>query len=104
MQRLAINFQGAEAYRTGTNGTGDVFIEDVVGRYFHFKNQHLWARQFNPEGDGVHIENDGGTAWILGLKTEGGGPLLDLKHGSKTELLAASATPSATANAPPCSS
>ena len=87
MQRLAINFQGAEAYRTGAAGTGDVYIEDVVGRYFHFRNQHLWARQFNPEGDGVHIENDGGTAWILGLKTEGGGPLLDLKHGSKTELL-----------------
>ena len=87
MQRLAINFQGAEAYRTGPNGTGDVFVEDVVGRYFHFKNQHLWARQFNPEGDGVHIENDGGVAWILGLKTEGGGPLLDLKRGSKTEVL-----------------
>ncbi len=87
MRRLAINFQAAEAYRTGPGGTGDVYIEDVVGRYFHFHQQHLWARQFNPEGDGIHVENDGGTAWILGLKTEGGGPLLLAKNGSTTELL-----------------
>ncbi len=35
----------------------------------------------------MHLENDGGTAWILGMKTEGGGPLLDLKNRSRTELL-----------------
>ncbi len=87
LRRLAINFQAAEAYRTGPGGTGDIFIEDVVGRFFHFHRQHLWARQFNPEGDGIHVENDGGTAWILGLKTEGGGPLLLAKNGSTTELL-----------------
>lgn len=87
MRRLAINFQAAEAYRTGPAGTGDIYIEDVVGRYFHFHRQYLWARQFNPEGDGIHVENDGGNAWILGLKTEGGGPLLLAKNGSTTELL-----------------
>ena len=87
MRRLAVNFQGAEVYRTGKNGIGDIYFEDVVGRVFRIRNQHLWARQFNPEGDGVHLENDGGVAWILGMKTEGGGPLLDLKNGSKTELI-----------------
>ncbi len=87
MKRLAINFQAAEAYRTGPKGTGDLYIEDVVGRFFHLRKQNLWARQFNPEGDGVHFENDGGTAWVLGMKTEGGGPLLDLKNHSRTELL-----------------
>ena len=87
MRRLAINFQAAEAYRTGKHGTGDVYFEDIVGRFFHIRGQRLWARQFNPEGDGVHLENDGGVAWILGMKTEGGGPLLDLKNHSKTELI-----------------
>ncbi len=87
LRRLMINFQAAEAYRTGPHGSGDLFIEDVVGRYFRFRRQKVWARQFNPEGDGVHIENDGGTVWVLGLKTEGGGPLLDARGGSSTEIL-----------------
>jgi hypothetical protein len=85
MRRLAINFQAAEAYRS--TGTGDVYIEDVVGRYFHFNGQNLWARQFNPEGDGTHISNNGGTAWILGLKTEGGGTLVETSNGGRTEVL-----------------
>jgi len=87
LQRLAINFQGAQAYRTGEGGTGDVFIEDVVGRWFQFQRQNLWARQFNPEGDGTHVLNDGGRAWILGLKTEGGGTLVETRAGGSTELL-----------------
>jgi hypothetical protein len=85
MRRLAINFQAADAYH-GT-GPGTVFIEDVVGRYFRFKDQTVWARQFNVEGDGLHVLNDGGTMWILGLKTEGGGTLLETKNGGTTELL-----------------
>ena len=85
MRRLAINFQAADAYHS--TGTGDVYIEDVVGRYFLFHHQHLWARQFNPEGDGTHVLNDGGTAWILGLKTEGGGTLLETTNNGRSELL-----------------
>jgi len=82
---LGINFQGAHAYH-GT-GTGPVFIEDVVGRWFQFKGQTVWARQFNVEGDGTHILNDGGTLWVLGYKTEGGGTLLDTRNGGKSEVL-----------------
>jgi len=85
MRRLAINFQAAEAYHS--TGSGDVYVEDVVGRYFHFRGQNLWARQFNVEGDGTHISNDGGAAWILGLKTEGGGTLVETKNGGRTEVL-----------------
>ncbi len=85
LRRLGINFQGAEAYRGNSRGT--VFLEDVVGRYFRFKNQTVWARQFNPEGDGTHIVNDGGTMWILGLKTEGYGTLLETKNGGRSEVL-----------------
>lgn len=85
MRRLMINFQRADAYHG--IGPGTVFIEDVVGRWFRFKDQTVWARQFNPEGDGTHIANDGGTLWILGLKTEGGGTLVETKNGGKTEVL-----------------
>lgn len=85
LHRLAINYQGADAYRG--KGGGEVFIEDVVGHNFRFKNEKLWARQFNVEGGGVHISNDGGTQWILGYKTEGGGTLHQTTNGGTTELL-----------------
>ena len=88
LHRLGVNFQGlTDAYRTGPNGTGDVYVEDVVGHGFHFRKQTVWARQFNIEGDGTHLSNDGGTLWVLGYKTEGGGTLLETKNGGKTELL-----------------
>ena len=88
LHRLGVNFQGlTDAYRTGPNGTGDVYVEDVVGHGFHFRKQAVWARQFNIEGDGTHLSNDGGTLWVLGYKTEGGGTLLETKNGGKTELL-----------------
>ncbi len=85
LHRLAINFQGADGYRG--RGSGEVYIEDVVGHNFRFQGQQLWARQFNVEGGGTHITNDGGTHWILGFKTEGGGTLLETSHGGVTELL-----------------
>jgi len=85
LRRMAINFQAADAYHG--SGPGDMYIEDVVGRWFRFKGQSLWARQFNVEGDGLHVLNDGGAAWILGYKTEGGGTLLSTTNGGKTEVL-----------------
>jgi len=85
LRRLAINFQAADAFHG--QGPGTVFLEDVVGRYFRFHGETVWARQFNPEGDGLHVLNDGGTLWILGLKTEGGGTLLETRSGGRTELL-----------------
>ena len=85
LRRLMINFQGADAYHG--SGPGTVFIEDVVGRWFRFKEQTVWARQFNVEGDGTHVVNDGGTLWILGLKTEGNGTLIQTTGGGRTELL-----------------
>ena len=69
------------------SGTGDLYIEDVVGGPFTFNNQNVWARQFNVENHGTHITNNGGNLWILGLKTESGGTLIDTENGGKTELL-----------------
>ncbi|MBE9228700.1 glycoside hydrolase family 55 protein [Phormidium sp. LEGE 05292] len=68
-------------------GSGDVFLEDVGGSNWKFNKQNIWARQFNVENQGTHITNNGGNLWILGLKTERGGTLIDTKAGGKTELL-----------------
>jgi Pectate lyase superfamily protein len=71
-------------------GSGDVFIENVVSNPFQswtFNRQNVWARQFNVENTGTHITNNGGKLWILGLKTERGGTLIETKGGGKTELL-----------------
>ena len=82
--------------RDGTNvsgnmiGPGDVFIENVVSNPvsgWTFNGQNVWARQFNVENRGTHITNNGGKLWILGLKTERGGTLIDTKAGGKTEVL-----------------
>jgi len=71
-------------------GSGDVFLEDVVSNpssNWTFNQQNIWARQFNVENQGTHITNNGGKLWILGLKTERGGTLIDTKASGKTEVL-----------------
>jgi Pectate lyase superfamily protein len=71
-------------------GAGDVFIENVVSnpsQSWTFNRQNVWARQFNVENVGTHITNNGGKLWILGLKTERGGTLIDTKGGGQTEVL-----------------
>lgn len=72
-------------YRT-EGRAGPVFIDDVVGGPFLFKNQNVWARQINPEQDGLHVSNQGGNLWILGLKTERRGVLVETING-RTEIL-----------------
>ncbi len=86
LSSLMINFQNAASYRN-TPGAGPLFIEDVVGGDWRFTRQQVWARQFNVENEGTHVTNDGGTLWILGLKTERGGTLIASKNGARTELL-----------------
>ena len=67
-------------------GTGDLFLENVVGDWV-FNGQNVWFRQFNAEKRGLHISNNGANLWILGLKTESLGTLLETKNGGATELL-----------------
>ncbi len=63
------------------------FFEDVVTHNLTLNRQTLWARQLNVENQGTHLLNDGGTAWILGYKTERGGTLLDTRRGGRSEIL-----------------
>jgi hypothetical protein len=79
--------------RYSNTGTGDLFIEDVVGGPFYFKDQNVWARQLNPEtdtqvtADAAKIVNDGGHLWILGLKTERPGTIIQTMNGGQTEAI-----------------
>ncbi|HVV72231.1 MAG TPA: endopolygalacturonase, partial [Verrucomicrobiae bacterium] len=74
-------------YSAGRNA-GDLFLEDVCMRPWVFHTgQHVWARQLNTEGPTTEVVNDGGTVWILGLKTEGDGVLVETSHGGSTEVL-----------------
>jgi len=68
----------------------DVFIEDVAGTVnISHPQAHVWARQLNPEGRGINALNNGGTLWILGLKTENYGTKIDTRAGGKSELIGA---------------
>jgi hypothetical protein len=70
-----------------TAGSGPLFLEDVVGGGFVFTKQEVYCRQLNAENETVKVTNDGGTLWILGLKTERKGTLVETKNGGKTEVL-----------------
>lgn len=74
-------------------GFGDLYIEDVGGGPFYFKDQNVWARQIDQETDTQSTEdeakivNDGGQLWILGMKTERPGTIIKTKNGGVTEVL-----------------
>ena len=68
------------------SGEGDLFIENVVGDWT-FESGRAWARQFNNERLGTHLLNKQATLWILGLKTERGGTLIETQSGGQTELI-----------------
>ena len=79
------------------SGTGEWFIEDVTGRFHLQPGTHAWMRYINPETNQDHrnnkpeaqwhLRNDGGQLWILGIKTEGPGPVIITRQGGTTELL-----------------
>ncbi|GAA5189755.1 hypothetical protein GCM10023322_43170 [Rugosimonospora acidiphila] len=81
-------------YQNGPNGTGDLFIEDVTGSGWTIQGpQHVYARQFDPEGGIPKVINDGGTLWVFGLKVERPSDathvagVIDTEDGGSTELL-----------------
>ncbi len=70
-----------------SKGRVTIFFEDVAGHDLAVKNQRVFARQLNIENEGTHFLNDGGTAWVLGYKTERGGTLVHTLKGGRTEVL-----------------
>ncbi|MFK8028965.1 MAG: glycosyl hydrolase family 28-related protein [Gammaproteobacteria bacterium] len=72
---------------TSSAGAGDVFMNDTVGGPYRFTQQNVWARQLNTEQDGTNIINDGSDLWILGIKTEKRGTVIETINGGRTEVL-----------------
>lgn len=71
---------------------GRWFIEDVSpsrGNTLRIgTGERVWARQFNPESPQADmIEVDGGSLWLLGLKTEGRATHVVARNGAQVEVL-----------------
>ncbi|GAB3222705.1 hypothetical protein GCM10027423_57400 [Spirosoma arcticum] len=85
-------------YDTG-HKPGPLFIEDLAtlaenpygktqpGPGFLFDHQEVFARSFNPENVNPFMLNQGGTVWIMGVKTEGLGVPFVTTQGGYTEVL-----------------
>lgn len=82
---------------TVISSPGELFVEDVTGRFHLRPGARAWMRQINPETNQDHrntqletqwhLINEGGQLWILGIKTEGPGPVIITRGGGRTELL-----------------
>ncbi|MEL6987143.1 MAG: glycosyl hydrolase family 28-related protein, partial [Bacteroidota bacterium] len=85
---LILKNLGIRAYESLPNGgSGDVFIEDVVGGPYQFNFQNVWARQMNTEQGDTNIINNGGSLFIFGMKTEKKGTAVYSRNGAQTEVL-----------------
>jgi hypothetical protein len=72
---------------TSYAGAGNLFLEDVELPQVTFQSgQSVWARQLDDEFSGTKIINHG-TLWLLGLKTEQPGTVINTTRGGQTELL-----------------
>ena len=68
-------------------GAGNLFLEDVETSQVAFQaGQSIWARQWDNEFTGTKITN-AGNLWVLGLKTERPGVVIETTNGGQTELL-----------------
>ncbi len=68
-------------------GTGDIFLEDFCGHLDRVApGQSAWCRQLNSQREGTKCRNVGGKLWILGMKTENTGTLIETTGGGITEV------------------
>jgi hypothetical protein len=68
-------------------GKGDLFLDDLCGHLDRLApGQSAWCRQLNSEREGLKCRNAGGKLWILGMKTEKTGTLIDTIAGGITEV------------------
>ncbi|MGF1491279.1 MAG: glycoside hydrolase family 55 protein [Microcoleaceae cyanobacterium] len=88
---LVVKHATLRFYRNTDAGTGDVFFEDVVAGLIEIRNQNAWARSLNVEGrpqdPEAKVLNDGGSLWIMGLKTEKPGTILETRNQGQTEVI-----------------
>ncbi len=69
------------------HGSGDIFVDDLCGQMnLNLPGQSAWCRQLNTEYDGVMCRNNGGRLWILGMKTEKTGTIIETVNGGFTDV------------------
>jgi hypothetical protein len=67
-------------------GTGDLFLDDFCGRLDLLQSgQSAWCRQLNTEHTGTMLRNHGARLWILGMKTEKIGTIIETVNGGITD-------------------
>jgi hypothetical protein len=67
-------------------GKGDIFLDDFCGRLeLEQPGQSAWCRQLNTEHTGTMLRNNGGKLWILGMKTEKIGTIIETVNGGHTD-------------------
>lgn len=68
-----------------------LFMTNCVGHAYVERGATAYLRQWNTEGTPktvrVNTRNDGGTLWILGMKTEGDGTKVLTVNGGRSEIL-----------------
>jgi PKD repeat protein len=74
-------------YTSSVNGAGDVFADDCLGSFTFNAGQSAWLRQFNSERVSPRLLNRGAKVWVLGVKTEARGPVIETYDGGQTEVL-----------------
>ncbi|MBC7921104.1 MAG: hypothetical protein H7Z75_08420 [Ferruginibacter sp.] len=87
---LVLKHLDHDGYQTTPDNRGKLYVEDVIGKPYVINGpQKVWARQLNAEfGNDPLFQNYGGTAWILGMKTEGEATVIKTVRGT-TEVLGA---------------
>lgn len=68
------------------------YLDDIEGgsttsTWNFTSGQHIYARQFNPEQTVTKVVNNGATLWVLGIKTERAGTVVESSNGASTEIL-----------------
>jgi hypothetical protein len=105
LRKLIIRHCGVSGYRNQLASGGPVvYLEDVSGSRFEFKNQNVWIYGVNPETDDkdvnvpYQIRNTNANVWILGLKTEGDQTAIRTELGGDTEVLGGQIEPTSGGN------
>jgi len=84
-KRLLI-VSSATGFEVEGHGSGDIFADDLCGQlHLNQPGQSAWCRQLNVEHQGTMCRNQGGRLWILGMKTEKVGTIIETTGGGITD-------------------
>ncbi|MEM9280535.1 MAG: glycosyl hydrolase family 28-related protein [Verrucomicrobiota bacterium] len=73
-------------FRVEGQGSGDLFLDDFAGHLdLLTPGQSAWCRQINARRNGIKIRNYGGNLWILGMRAERSGTVIETRRGGVTD-------------------